>query len=69
MAFGDLPQRILLPTVISVAVVLGFVCIAVWISLNPREKANEGREPVFPAPLPLEISIDSKDYSALDGMV
>ena len=37
MAFGDLPQRIILPTIISVAV-LGLECIAVWVVLNPREE-------------------------------
>jgi hypothetical protein len=69
MAFGDLPQRILLPTVISVAVVLGMVCFAVRIALNPREKTNVVSETPFPAPIPLEISIDSKDLTADDGMV
>lgn len=69
MAFGDLPQTVLLPTIISVAVVLGLVCIAVWIALNPREKNHEGAETRFPAPIPLEISIDSKDLPTVDGMV
>ena len=41
MAFGDHPQRILLPTIISVAVVLGLECIAVWVVLNPREEPKE----------------------------
>ena len=73
MAFGDLPQRILLPTIISVAVVLGLVGTAVWVVLNPREKTC-GPEPgdaesPLPAPIPLEITIDSKDFSAVDGMV
>jgi hypothetical protein len=69
MAFADLPQRILLPAIICVAVVLGLLCIAVWIVLNPREKTHEVSETPFPAPIPLEISIDSKDFSAADGMV
>jgi len=69
MAFGDLPQRVLLPTIISVAVVLGLVCIAVWIALNPREKTYEGSETRFPAPVPLEFSIDSKDLPTVDCMV
>ncbi len=69
MAFGDLPQRILLPTVISVAVILGLVCIAVWVALNPREKTYEDEETPLPAPIPLEISIDSKGPSTVDGMV
>jgi len=41
MAFGDLPQRMILPTIISVAVVLGLECIAVWVVLNPREELKE----------------------------
>jgi len=68
MAFGDLPRVILLPTIISVAVVLGLVCIAVWVALNPREKTREVSETRLPAPVPLEISIDSKDLT-VDGMV
>jgi len=68
MAFGDLPRRILLPTVISVAVVLGLVCIAVWVALNPRVKFQEVPEAPLPSPVPLEMSIDSKDLS-VDGMV
>jgi len=69
MTFGDLPQRILLPTVISVAVVLGLVGVAVWMALNPREKTYRVSEPPLPAPVPLDISIDSKDLSTVDGMV
>jgi hypothetical protein len=69
MVFGDLPQRILFPTIICVAVVLGLVCIAVWTVLNPREKTFEGSDAPFPAPVPLEISIDSKDFPTVDGMV
>lgn len=73
MAFGDLPQRILLPTMISVAVVLGLVGTAVYIVLNPREKTygpgpGDAESPL-PAPVPLEITIDSKDFSAVGGMV
>jgi hypothetical protein len=69
MALGDLPQSIRLPTIISVAVVLGLVCIAVWVALNPREKAYEGSQSPLPAPVPLVISIDSKDRPTVDGMV
>jgi len=69
MAFGELPHRVLLPTIISVAVVLGLVCVAVWIALNPREKTYEVSEAPFPAPVPLENSIDLKDLSTVDGMV
>jgi hypothetical protein len=69
MAFGDLPLRILLPTVISVAVVLGLVGFAVWKVLNPREKTFEGSETPLPAPIPLEIFIDSKELPTVDGMV
>ena len=69
MAFGDLPQRILLPTIISVAVVLGLVCFGVWMVLNPREKTFGGSETPLPAPVPLDISIDSKDLPTVDGMV
>jgi len=69
MAFCDLPQRILLPTVVSVAIVLGLVFIAVWKVLNPREKIYEGSQTPFPTPVPLEISIDSKDPLAIGGMV
>ncbi len=73
MAFGDLPQRILLPTIISVAVVLGIVCSAVWIVMNPREKTfgpgpGDAESPL-PAPVPLEITIDSKDFSTVGDMV
>jgi hypothetical protein len=71
MAFGDLPQRIVLPTIISVAVVLGLVGTAVWKALNPREKSfgpvdSEASEP---ASVPLEISIGSKGLPMADGMV
>jgi len=69
MAFGDLPQRILLPTIITVAVILGLVCIAVWVVLNPRMKVYEDSETPLPAAVPLEISIDSKDPSTVGGMV
>jgi hypothetical protein len=69
MAFGDLPREILFPTVISVAVVLGLVCIAVWVALNPRVKTYGGSETPLPAPVPLEICIDSKDLPTVDGMV
>ena len=71
MAFGDLPQRILLPTVISVAVVLGLVGTAVWVALNPREKlpGPMDSEVSLPASVPLEISIDSKGLPMIDGMV
>jgi hypothetical protein len=72
MAFGDLPQRVFLPAMISVAVVLGLVCTAVWIVLNPRERTygpgpGDAESPL-PTPVPLEITIDSKDLSAVDGM-
>ena len=74
MAFGDLPPRILLPTIISVAVVLGLVSTAVWIVLNPREKTygpgpGDSEAPLLPASVPLDISIDSKEFSTVDGMV
>lgn len=69
MAFGDLPRGILLPTVVSVAVVLGLVCIAVWVALNPREKTYESSETPLPAPIPLEFSADSKDFPTVDDMV
>lgn len=69
MALGDLPRGILLPTVVSVAVVLGLVCIGVWIALNPRNKPYGGSETPLPAPVPLEMSVDSKDLSSVDDIV
>jgi len=72
MAFGDLPQRILVPTVISVAVVLGLVCTAVWMVLNPREKTygpGDSDGPLLPPSIPLDVSIDSKEYPTADVMV
>jgi hypothetical protein len=72
MAFGDLPQRILVPTVISVAVVLGLVCTAVYMVLNPREKTygpGDSDGPLLPPSIPLDVSIDSKEYPMVDGMV
>jgi hypothetical protein len=70
MTFGDLPVRILLPTIISVAVVLALVCFGVYVALHPREKPFEATP--FPASVPLQIQISSmepKDPSAVDGMV
>jgi hypothetical protein len=71
MAFADLPQRILFPTIISVAIVLGLVCTAVWVVLNPREKTYGpgDSEASLPASVPLEISIDEKGLPMVDGMV
>jgi hypothetical protein len=71
MALGDLPQRILLPTVISVAVVLGLVGTAVWIALNPREKSfgPADSEASLPASVPLQISIGSKGLPMVDDIV
>jgi hypothetical protein len=63
MTFGDLPLGILLPTVISVAVVLSLVCIGVWVALHPREK------PFEETPLRAHSPIDPKDLSAIGGMV
>ncbi|KAN0116201.1 hypothetical protein V8E52_006258 [Russula decolorans] len=69
MALGDLPRGILLPTMIAVAVVLGLVFIGVWIALNPREKPFGDSETPLPAPVALDISIDSKELQTVDGMV
>lgn len=72
MALGDLPRRIVLPTIISVAIVLGLVGTGVWKALNPREKSfgPVDSEASSPASVPLEeISIGSKGLPMADGMV
>jgi hypothetical protein len=68
MTFGTLPLRVLFPTMISVAVVLGLVCVGVWVALHPKEK------PYVETPLPaldsVQISsLDSKGLSTVDVMV
>jgi len=68
MTFGNLPLRILLPSVISVAVVLVLVCGGVWVALHPREKPFEAAP--LPAPVPLQIChIEPKDSSMVGDMV
>jgi len=41
MTFGDLPGRILLPTIIPVAVVLIIACFGIWVALHSRGKPQE----------------------------
>ena len=60
MSFDDLPLRIALPIIISVAVVFVVICFGVWVVLQPRGKPSE--ETLLPAPVPIQIApIDPKD--------
>ena len=68
MTFGDIPGKILLPTVIPVAVVLIIASFGIWVALHPHGKPLEEASESLPAPSPA-LPIDQKDVPSADAMV
>jgi len=60
MTFGDLPGRMLLPTIIPVAVVLIIASFGIWVALHSRGKPLEEGSEALPAPSPA-LPIDQKE--------
>ena len=55
MTFGDFPLRIVLPIIISVAVMFVVMCFGVWVALQLQPREEPFEETQLPAPVPLQI--------------
>jgi len=60
MIFGDLPGRMLLPTIIPVAVVLIIASFGIWVALHSRGKPLEEVPDSPPAPSSA-LPVDQKE--------
>jgi hypothetical protein len=61
MTFGDLPGRVLLPTIIPVAVVLLVAGFGIWVALHSRGKPFEETSESLPPVLPIDQKVLAAD--------